>query len=219
MRKSNTGGAAAGVAALGALLVALAVAPGAGAATYYACVKKKTGAIRLVARSARCRRSERKISFNSEGPRGRNGLNGRNGKNGTNGTNGANGANGTNGANGATGFTTTLPKGQTEQGTWGAIAPNPGSAYSAISFNIPLATAPATLVTEATGEPPPPACPGTFAKPTAASGQLCIYINTANITGSVDTVDPVTLMFGAETFGTLVKVTNGTANGSWAVTG
>jgi len=130
MRDMTTQGRTAGIGALGALLVALAIPPSAGAATYYACVKKKGGAIRLVSRHTKCRRSERKISFNSEGVRGRNGLNGRNGKIGANGVNGTNGANGT---NGTTGFTATLPKGQTETGTWGAISPVPGAAYSAIS--------------------------------------------------------------------------------------
>lgn len=93
------------LAAIGASTFALlASAPPAHASTLYACVKKN-GAARLFVRKPRCRRSERRLSWNVEGPqgpRGRNGATGKNGRNGTNGINGMNGANGTNGA--AAGF-------------------------------------------------------------------------------------------------------------------
>lgn len=69
----------------------LASAPQADAATIYACVKKKDGAVRIVSRSARCKRSEKKISWNSVGPAGKNGLPG------------APGAKGETGARGETG--------------------------------------------------------------------------------------------------------------------
>jgi len=74
------------------LLAALAIAPQADASTYYACVKKKGGAVRFVSKSTKCKKGESKASWSSEGPAGKNGANG------TNGTNGANGTNGTNGA-------------------------------------------------------------------------------------------------------------------------
>jgi hypothetical protein len=99
----------------GALLASLATAANAGATTYYACVKKRGGALRIVAASTRCKRIERKISFNSTGVPGRNGRNGNNGRNGANGINGANGARGETGpaGSGATTFTTTVPQGTT----------------------------------------------------------------------------------------------------------
>ncbi len=85
------------------LLVGLALAPGAGAATLYACVKKHGGTARFVSARTRCRRNETKLSWNTVGPAGANGRNGANGKNGTNGANGKNGANGTSGLSGANG--------------------------------------------------------------------------------------------------------------------
>ena len=61
---------------------------------------------------------------------------------GATGTAGANGANGSNGTNGTTGFTSTLPGGKTETGTWSV--PNPPlsedlSFQIPISFSIPVA--------------------------------------------------------------------------------
>jgi len=90
------------LAAVAALsLATLIVASPAGAATIYGCVKKRGGAVRIVAERSRCKRSEIKIAWNVEGPAGKNGTNGRTGKTGFNGKNGANGTNGTNGTNGA----------------------------------------------------------------------------------------------------------------------
>ena len=80
---------AAFIALLASLLIVVSQAE---ATTYYACVKKKSGLIRLVGRTTKCRKREKKISFNSRGPAGRNGLNGTKG---TSGTNGAPGAPGT----------------------------------------------------------------------------------------------------------------------------
>ncbi len=88
------------------LLSGLAAAPQAGAATLYACVKKKGGAARFVSARTNCRRGETKLSWNTQGVPGRNGSNGKNGpagKNGTNGKNGTDGKAGVNGANGANG--------------------------------------------------------------------------------------------------------------------
>jgi hypothetical protein len=86
--------AAVALAAAGALLTgALAVAPQAGATTYYACVKA-SGNARIYTKKPKCKKHETKLSWNSSGPAGANGANGKNGTNGTNGTNGANGANG-----------------------------------------------------------------------------------------------------------------------------
>jgi hypothetical protein len=215
-----TRGKTAGAGVTGALLAALAVAPSANAATYYACVKKKGGSIRIVSRTTKCKTSERKISFNSQGPPGRNGLNGRNGKN------GANGKNGTNGTNGTTGFTSTLPKGATEEGTWAVAIPTPKTgAFSPISFNIPLATAP-TVNVIAKGGASTPSCPGKVAAPAAASGSLCVYTSTNdNITMSV--IDPSLEGGALGKAGPWGAVLNpfteatapGVAYGTWAVTG
>jgi hypothetical protein len=80
------------------LLIALGTGASASASTIYACQKKKGGAIRIVSAKTKCnKKTEKKISWNTQGPSGPAG------KNGTNGSNGANGAIGTNGSNGANG--------------------------------------------------------------------------------------------------------------------
>jgi hypothetical protein len=79
--------------AVAALAAALLLAPaGAQAATLKACVNKKSGAVRLISGKKKCRKSEKKISWNTKGVAGTNGTNGTNGANGINGTNGTNGA-------------------------------------------------------------------------------------------------------------------------------
>ena len=85
------------------LLSGLAAAPQAGAATLYACVKKKGGTARFVNVRTNCRRGETKLSWNTQGVPGRNGSNGKNGAAGKNGTNGKNGTDGKAGANGKDG--------------------------------------------------------------------------------------------------------------------
>jgi hypothetical protein len=68
---------------LGALLLsALSLAAQANASTIYACVKKKTGAARIVNQKLKCKKGESKLSWNTEGPAGKNGSNGANGSNG-----------------------------------------------------------------------------------------------------------------------------------------
>jgi Collagen triple helix repeat (20 copies) len=86
------------------LLSGLAAAPQAGAATLYACVKKKGGTARFVSARTNCRRGETKLSWNTQGVPGRNGSNGKNGAAGKNGTNGKNGADGKAGVNGKDGI-------------------------------------------------------------------------------------------------------------------
>jgi Collagen triple helix repeat (20 copies) len=97
MSTSTNGRAIAVLAAAGALLLAaLAAAPQANAATYYACMKKN-GTVRVFTKKPKCKKGESKLSFNAQGPAGKNGTNG------TNGTNGANGTNGTAGKEGSAG--------------------------------------------------------------------------------------------------------------------
>ncbi len=86
------------LAAIAALLVAaFAAVPQADAATIYTCVKKKSGTLRLVSKSTKCKKGESKLSWNTTGPAGKNGLNGLNGLNGANGATGATGLTGPNG--------------------------------------------------------------------------------------------------------------------------
>jgi hypothetical protein len=211
---------AAGVAIAGALLAALAVASSAHATTYYACAKKKGGSMRLVSRVTRCRRSERKISFNSQGVPGKKGLTGNRGPT------GKNGANGSNGTNGVSGFTSTLPVGATEKGTWATeIQTMDSHEFSAISFNIPLAAAPKVNVIQKGGSSTA-ACPGKPNAPAAASGNLCVYVSTNDNT-TVETLDPSVeggLTNSASPWGTTVdafteSTAPGVAYGTWAVTG
>ena len=208
---------AAGIAIVGALLAALAVASSAQATTYYACVKRKGGSIRLVARGARCKRNERKISFNSQGVPGNKGSTG---------PKGATGKTGNTGTNGTTGFTSTLPVGATEKGTWATQihAANSGD-FSAISFNIPLASAPKVNVMQK-GAGSTAACPGKPNAPAAASGNLCVYVST-NENTTVEVLDPSVeggLTNSASPWGTTVDAftelaPSGVAYGTWAVTG
>jgi hypothetical protein len=84
--------------ATGALLFGtLAVAPDAGAATLYACVKKNGTPRVLTTKKPKCKKGETKLSWNIEG------IGGKNGKNGMNGINGINGINGKDGKDGAPG--------------------------------------------------------------------------------------------------------------------
>lgn len=211
--------------AIAAIGATLGLTTAAQATTYYACVSKKNGVMRLVPHAKKCKRNERRISFDSQGPSGRNGAPGKNGAPGRNGANGKNGQNGLNGANGVSGFTTTLPKGATEEGTWAvAVNPTDSTSFSAISFDIPLAAAPvANLV--GIGQSTT-ACPGTAAAPAAASGNLCVYVSTAE-TISIQIFDPAPPngeVAQASPQGTTVRAyrnenSPGLAYGTWAVTG
>jgi hypothetical protein len=87
--------------AAGALLFgALAVAPEAGAATLYACVKKNGTPRVLTTKKPKCKKGETKLSWNIEGTAGKNGINGINGTNGANGKDGKEGKEGKAGAPG-----------------------------------------------------------------------------------------------------------------------
>ena len=149
------------------LFAALATASQAGAATYYACVKKN-GSAHIFAKKPKCKKGESKLSWNNAGPAGKNGLNG------------ANGASGKEGAGGKEGppgpFVDSLPNGKSEQGVWSVIENGAkGAVYaSALSFPIPLTTAPVAHYIAA-GAAPPPGCAGSVSEPRAASGNLCVF--------------------------------------------
>ncbi len=82
-------------------LLAVLLAPGARAATIYACVNKRTSAARIFTRKPRCRRNETRYVFSTQGPAGKNGTNGKNGATGKTGPTGKTGTSGGNGSNGA----------------------------------------------------------------------------------------------------------------------
>jgi hypothetical protein len=95
---------------LGVLALAIAATGGAmaasgGSATITACVKKHGGSLY---QAKKCKKGDKKLSWNQKGPAGPTGPAGSAGAAGTNGTNGTNGANGTNGTDGAVaGWSTT----------------------------------------------------------------------------------------------------------------
>jgi hypothetical protein len=121
-----------------------------------------------------------------EGPAGKAGENGKNGVAGATGPTGTAGPPGPIGPTGSLGET--LPEGKTETGAWSATSASiveasepgkPRELSATISFPIPLAKAPVkvTYLTKAQTEAGTPECPRTEAleKPTAKSGNLCIY--------------------------------------------
>jgi hypothetical protein len=122
---------------------------------------------------------------------------------------------------------TTLPSGESLTGAYALIghaAAVSERAGTAISFEIPLASAP-TAHFIGKGTTPPAQCPGTPTNPKAAPGNLCIYesqsVNLSfqsfedPITGSTgSTVQP----FGAEVVALSSAAGNYDDSGSWAVT-
>jgi hypothetical protein len=112
------------------------------------------------------------------GPAGAAGAKGDTGAAGATGGTGAAGAagtNGTNGTNGTTGFTSTLPSGKTETGTWIAGPTIAGEEFwMPISFPIPLAGPVAFHFMEKEAAPTTE-CPGSYEEPVAAKGNLCMY--------------------------------------------
>lgn len=97
------------------------------------------------------------------------------------------------GEDGATGFTEKLPSGETETGAWSyGIVDHSQIQRVAVSFNIPLGSAPTYHVIKANGKEKvfnpvseefedivQPACPGTFEEPAANAGVLCLYTSSA----------------------------------------
>jgi Collagen triple helix repeat (20 copies) len=164
------------------------------------------------------------------GPQGPAGSQGPKGETGTKGEQGVKGENGTNGTNGTTGFTKTLPKGETETGTW-AFRGGAGGYFLPISFNIQLKEsldgAHVHFVTEAevTGKTAPAECPGSATAPAAETGHLCIYegfVAGATLGGILKVGGPPVQPGGAETAGALLAMNaSGTTYGygTWAVTG
>lgn len=143
------------------------------------------------------------------------------------GARGATGGTGPKGDKGDPGaYPTTLPSGQTLKGAFGNIG-NQGAGGrigSAISFAIPLTTAPTGHFIKK-DVAPPAECPGTPAAPAAAPGHLCIFEAVANNVQTESFEDPITSGTGSTTrvFGINVVGFNTAAgdfnsSGSWAVT-
>jgi hypothetical protein len=89
---------------LAALLVSLgALNANAANVTYYACVNKSTGAVRIVSKTTVCKSTENKIMWNELGPAGPAGPKGATGATGPQGPTGATGPQGPTGATGAQG--------------------------------------------------------------------------------------------------------------------
>jgi hypothetical protein len=118
------------VAAIGASVwAASAVATSSASGKINACVKNRTGAVRIAGKSGKCRSGERKLSWNAAGARGAAGAPGAQGPGGPPGARGPTGMAGTPGAKGATGVRgATGAKGATgagagSKGPTGAIGP------------------------------------------------------------------------------------------------
>lgn len=164
----------------------------------------------------------------SQGPAG---AKGENGAAGVKGEAGPKGATGPEGPTGQTGFTETLPKGATETGAWSVQGPanDEGEAvFTSISFSIPLGggLGPAEAIFVEPGDTShEKECPGTFAEPAAATGDLCVYANKVTKLGLIAVGNPSGELGeeGASRSGALILMsvpTNeaGFAYGSWAVT-
>ncbi|HWX95713.1 MAG TPA: hypothetical protein VNZ01_02590 [Solirubrobacteraceae bacterium] len=206
--------------AAGALLLTLLVAaPRAEASPLYACVKKD-GNAHIFTKKPKCKKGEKKLSWNTEGIPGKNGLNGLNGTNGTSGTNGKEGPPGP--------YVDTLPSGKSEKGVWAIIenGKSGGTLATAISFPIPLSSTPTVhfIPFEAA---PPPGCSGSVSAPVAAPGNLCVFNSIALINLEfLEFYTPETntnLAKVAGKTGTLVVFVsnlegNQQATGTWAVT-
>lgn len=148
--------------------------------------------------------------------------------------------NGKEGKQGQTGFTKTLPPNATETGTWGTGPNAPaGNKGIPISFPIPLAVAPASVVVVPPAQESEPGCPGrgggTFGDgyvpttPEAEPGVLCVYVmkeevghvGNAFISEYNEEFAEFESVPGVSTTGTVLSVPcpeNCQVGGTWAVT-
>jgi hypothetical protein len=130
-----------------------------------------------------------------------------------------------NGKNGTTGYTSTLPAGKTETGTWSVVTSGKEGAtnvgFAPISIAIPLETTltEADVHVLASGAPTTTECPGSVAKPQAkpesTTADLCVYTEEEFGTTLLEVV-------GVSTGGASLEFSGGSltdlAYGSWAVT-
>jgi hypothetical protein len=184
------------------------------------------------------------------GAAGANGTNGKDGAPGAKGANGANGksvtvtaipteepkcnelggamveqegaVSGTEVCNGQTGFTSTLPSGKTETGSWSiSTAGASPIVLTPVSFNIPLAKAlDKEHVKYITGSSTTE-CPGSKTEPKAASGYLCVYKGFSTFTFKGIDLNDGSGTEGANTAGAVLSFESsgfGFAMGAFAVT-
>jgi hypothetical protein len=189
-------------------------------ATLRACASKKTGVLRL---ASRCKSSERRVTWNTVGPRGLRGLQGIQG---AKGDTGAAGAAGTTGPPGP--FPPTLPSGKTLRGVWlaeGTAAGAGGFMGDNISFGWTLSAKPTQHFIKV-GDAVPPGCSGTAVSPGADPGNLCVFeVENSNVNDTASEVwsppsDAAngTETYGAATFSRSTAAGNFEFGGSWAVT-
>lgn len=186
--------------------------------TIVACVNHGSGALYL---AHRCARRDKRLTWDKHGSAGASGPAGARGSAGTVGPRGATGPQGT------ASVPDVLPSHQSLVGAYGAIG-NATAAFdrlgTAVSFEIPLASAPTPHFVHL-GEAATAECPGTVTAPAASPGNLCIYeaqnVNVVAtgfedpITGATgSTVEP----FGFEVVALAVKEGSYDESGSWAVT-
>jgi Collagen triple helix repeat (20 copies) len=152
------------------------------------------------------------------GPRGFTGAAGQPGAQGAQGPQGIQGIQGVQGIQGPPGpMVDTLPAGKSLKGAWSLSGTNTIESR-AISFNIPLASAPIRHFIQA-GAATPAGCTGNVSNPGADPGHLCIFVgyrsNVTNLTGgwSPENGSHVGNRFG------LVLFASGTAAGFWEMAG
>jgi hypothetical protein len=142
----------------GALTVAVQAAD---ASSIYACVRKHGGSVRIVSAKSKCRRGERRVSWNAAGPAG---------------PPGANGATGATGASGANGVGVDYqsvnlgptPLSQTEKGDIVVAKTIPAGTYFASGKSVIIATE---------------------AKATVSAGAVCELVDAANTPILVEAAD------------------------------
>jgi hypothetical protein len=157
-------------------------------------------------------------------------LKGRRGVRGRTGAAGAAGAPGAAGVTGAAGLLLdALPSGKSLRGVYSVgggdgLKANSETGWSAVTFQLPLASAP-TPHFISKGSTPPAECPGNVSSPAAAPGHLCVYEGGQVANGPVVVFDPTTqYTSGSSRFGFGLYVTPGfdhyeyETHGTWAVT-
>jgi hypothetical protein len=201
--------------ALGACVIALAVAASAGAyavttgssGTIVACVGHKGGGL-YVAHT--CAHGDRVLTWSVTGPQGPAGKDGAAGAAGPKGDTGAAGAPGP--------FPSVLPAGITLRGNWAGGSSAGGTALESISFGFAFASAPSFHYVRGPVSVPAGCTGGTSSNPTAQPGNLCLYSNGFPL----NTAGPV-VTGAANAWGTLFTVSS-TSNaafgdgGTWAAT-
>ncbi len=171
-----------------------------------ACFVARSGHIRLVNSTTRCRRGERKLTWNQRGPAGVRGPAGATGRAGSKGT--------------SFDANATLPSKQTLTGLWAVAGGTGNNAPGVIQFSPQLPRAlPDTAVHRLTAGASTNECPGPGR---ASPGNLCVYERAASgVTFNVIT-DPASGGNGANRRGAVIQyaaqAAGGYADGTWAVT-